>query len=73
MLNCPACGAWALVLETRDNKAKDTTRRRYECANFHRFSTVEQVVGSAVDAASVSSGGRAVHSRDSRDVGHGRN
>lgn len=34
-MKCPHCGAWSNVLETR------TTRRRRECANGHRFSTVE--------------------------------
>lgn len=36
-MNCPKCGAWTEVLETRKRKAG--TYRRYECANLHRFST----------------------------------
>ena len=39
-MNCPRCGAWSSVLETR--KTQDGhKRRRYECANLHRFSTLE--------------------------------
>lgn len=38
-MKCPTCGAWSTVLETRD------TRRRRECANKHRFPTVEVVPG----------------------------
>lgn len=38
-MKCPHCGAWSAVLDTR------ATRRRRECANGHRFSTVETVVG----------------------------
>ena len=68
MINCPECGAWANVLQTRDNKAKTQTRRRYECANLHRFSTVEQAVGSAVDVASVSRGRPRVHAGGARDL-----
>lgn len=34
-MKCPTCGAWSSVLATRG-----TTRRR-ECANGHRFSTLE--------------------------------
>lgn len=39
-MNCQRCGAWASVLETRV-KSDKTTRRRYECANLHRFTTIE--------------------------------
>lgn len=40
-MKCPVCGAWVMVKETRT--AKDNTRRRrYECANLHRFTTVER-------------------------------
>ena len=34
-MNCPQCGAWSSVLETRG------TRRRRECGNGHRFTTLE--------------------------------
>ena len=51
MIDCPVCGVWSEVKETRTSKLKNTTRRRYECANGHRFSTVEAVaVGSFSDA-----------------------
>lgn len=42
-MKCPHCGAWTNVLDTR------ATRRRRECANGHRFATVE-VVPSVVNA-----------------------
>lgn len=42
-MRCPKCGTWTRVLETRD-KLENRTYRRYECANEHRFSTLEQVV-----------------------------
>ena len=38
-MNCPKCNAWTEVLETRQRKAG--TYRRYECANLHRFSTID--------------------------------
>ena len=38
----PKCGTWTRVLETRD-KPENKTYRRYECANGHKFSTMEQV------------------------------
>ena len=38
-MKCPTCGGWTTVHETRG------TRRRRECANGHRFSTEERVVG----------------------------
>jgi transcriptional regulator NrdR family protein len=34
-VKCPQCGAWTDVLETR------SPRRRRECANGHRFTTIE--------------------------------
>lgn len=39
---CPQCNAWTRVLETR-HKYNNETYRRYECANGHRFSTMERV------------------------------
>jgi transcriptional regulator NrdR family protein len=41
-LKCPMCGAWSDVLETR-TKEDNTKRRRYECGNLHRFTTLESV------------------------------
>jgi transcriptional regulator NrdR family protein len=43
-MKCPLCGAWAIKKETRPNQTENTMRRRYECGNLHRFSTVERVV-----------------------------
>lgn len=40
---CPQCNAWTRTLETRD-KFDGTIHRRYECANLHRFNTMESVV-----------------------------
>lgn len=42
-MKCPDCGAWTSVLETR-SPATGVVRRRYVCANEHRFTTAEQVV-----------------------------
>jgi transposase-like protein len=39
MKNCPECGAWADVLESR--KRVEYHYRRYKCANNHRFTTRE--------------------------------
>lgn len=39
-MKCSECGAWTFVIETRYNKAGEK-KRRYECANGHRFSTLE--------------------------------
>jgi transcriptional regulator NrdR family protein len=36
-VKCPKCNAWTDVLETR------SPRRKRECANGHRFSTMELV------------------------------
>jgi transcriptional regulator NrdR family protein len=43
-VKCPECGTWTEVLESvlrRDG----SRRRRYQCANMHRFNTEEKVVG----------------------------
>ena len=40
-MKCPTCGTWTEVLETR--KLAGYTRRRYQCANLHRFTTREVV------------------------------
>lgn len=40
-MKCPECGKPAEVLQTRD--MGKYMRRRYECFNSHRFSTMEQV------------------------------
>lgn len=42
-MKCPECGAWTVVKETRvdENNAR---RRRIECANMHRFTTLETVI-----------------------------
>ena len=39
---CPTCKAWTQVLETRQ-RPDNSTYRRYECANGHRFTTNEKV------------------------------
>lgn len=45
LMKCPQCGAWVQVMETR-NKPDGSRRRRYECGNLHRFTTLETVVES---------------------------
>lgn len=42
-MKCPVCGTWTLVKQTRQ-RPDNTTHRRYECANLHRFTTLETVV-----------------------------
>ena len=44
-MNCPIpeCGVWTRVLETRTLK-DNTKRRTIECANLHRFRTLETIV-----------------------------
>ena len=41
-MKCPTCGAWSNVLDTRDGP-HETTKRRRECANGHRFYTFEML------------------------------
>jgi len=41
-MKCPTCGVWTRVLSTRTSP-DNSKRRRYECANLHRFSTTEVV------------------------------
>ena len=41
-MTCPECNKYTAVLETRSNP--DGMRRRYECANLHRFTTQEALV-----------------------------
>lgn len=41
-MNCPECGAWSVILETRSSPTR--YRRRRECANEHKFTTEEVVV-----------------------------
>jgi hypothetical protein len=42
MKRCPVCNAWTDLLETR--KRDIGICRRYECANLHRFSTINDYV-----------------------------
>jgi transcriptional regulator NrdR family protein len=42
-MKCPVCGTWTLIKETR--KTPDNgKKRRYECANEHRFNTLEKIL-----------------------------
>ena len=43
-MNCPECGAWSVILETRSSPVR--YRRRRECANGHKFTTEETAVPS---------------------------
>lgn len=40
--SCPVCETWTRVLQTRSHT--DYVQRRYECANMHRFSTIEKII-----------------------------
>jgi hypothetical protein len=42
MKRCPVCNSWTALLETR--KRDIGIYRRYECANLHRFSTINDCV-----------------------------
>ena len=42
-VKCPVCGTWTIVKETRTSTG-NTRRRRMECANEHRFTTLETIV-----------------------------
>jgi len=42
-MKCPECGTWTIVKETRTSTG-NSRRRRLECANMHRFSTMETIV-----------------------------
>lgn len=43
-MRCPVCSVWVFVKETRQRPKLNAKYRRYECANGHRFSTLEQVI-----------------------------
>jgi hypothetical protein len=42
-MKCPECGTWTEVLESVLRK-DGSRRRRYQCANLHRFNTEERIV-----------------------------
>jgi len=46
-MKCPLCQAPTEVLETRHYKSKTTVKRRYQCFNLHRFTTLESIVSTA--------------------------
>ena len=43
MFRCPECNVWTEVLDTRMRK-DGSRRRRYQCANMHKFWTEERIV-----------------------------
>jgi transcriptional regulator NrdR family protein len=42
-MKCPECGAWTVVKDSRVDH-NNARRRRIECANMHRFTTLETVI-----------------------------
>jgi len=42
-MKCPECGTWTIVKETRIS-TDNNRRRRLECANEHRFTTLETII-----------------------------
>jgi len=42
-MKCPECGTWTIVKETRTSTG-NTRRRRLECANQHRLTTLETII-----------------------------
>ena len=47
-MKCPECGAWSNVLSTRETDAG--VRRRHECGNEHRFSSLQTVIPKKSDS-----------------------
>jgi len=43
-MDCPTCGKWTEVKDSRPRKEQNARYRRYECGNGHRFSTLEQIL-----------------------------
>jgi transcriptional regulator NrdR family protein len=41
-MKCPECGTYTEVIDSR-MKVDGTRRRRYQCANMHRFTTQETI------------------------------
>lgn len=69
-MNCPTCGAWSEVTDTRA-APNDMIRRRRACANGHKFATFEvlpQVVRAAAgNAAATARASKASAARWARD------
>lgn len=42
-MNCPRCGAWTDIYDSRAPDA-NVRRRKYVCANMHRFVTISEEV-----------------------------
>ncbi len=42
-MKCPVCKTWTFRLDTR-LQPNNTVKRRSECANGHRFVSIEQVI-----------------------------
>jgi transposase-like protein len=42
-MKCPVCGAYTEVIDSR-MRSDGTRRRRYLCANMHRFTTLELIL-----------------------------
>jgi len=43
MFRCPECNVWTEVMDTR-LRSDGSRRRRYQCANLHKFWTEERIV-----------------------------
>jgi transposase-like protein len=42
-MKCPVCGTYTEVIDSR-MRSDGTRRRRYLCANMHRFTTLELIL-----------------------------
>jgi transcriptional regulator NrdR family protein len=42
-MKCPVCGTYTEVIDSR-MRVDGTRRRRYLCANMHRFTTLELIL-----------------------------
>ena len=42
-MKCPVCGTYTEIIDSR-MRPDGTRRRRYQCANMHRFTTLENIL-----------------------------
>jgi transcriptional regulator NrdR family protein len=43
-MKCPVCGSYTEIIDSRMYPDGVRRRRRYQCANMHRFTTIEVIV-----------------------------
>ena len=65
-MNCPECGAWTTISETRLTVMR--YRRRRECGNGHKFTTEEVVVSQEQLDAELTERLRAFREKESKRI-----